>query len=275
MGAGFSCEAPVFKRRSDVSRETRARQSLFDTEAWEADVARYRNTDLSRTFAPFDQRFDDMPTPDELREILARMNKFTPEDELDCGACGYETCHDHAVAIWQGLAEAEMCLPYSVEELRKAVDELQESNRSLASTKEALVKSEKLASMGQLAAGIAHEVNNPLNIANTAVHILKKRLGKLSFENPDAIETPLSDLIGNIRRAADIVGNLRSFSHPDTSNFGRLDLREIVQSAVTLTQARGSGIDLEISIPEKLAVWGNRNHSCIFSSIFCRTRPTA
>ena len=55
-----------------------------------------------------------------------------------------------------------MCLPYSVEELRKTVDELQESHRSLETTKEALVKSEKLASMGQLAAGIAHEVNNPL-----------------------------------------------------------------------------------------------------------------
>ena len=153
-------------------------------------------------------------------------------------------------------------------ELERALEQIKE-------TEAQMVHQAKMASLGQMSAGLLHEVNNPLNIANTAVHILKKRLGKLSFENPDAIETPLSDLIGNIRRAADIVGNLRSFSHPDTSNFGRLDLREIVQSAVTLTQARGSGIDLEISIPEKLAVWGNRNHSCIFSSIFCRTRPTA
>ncbi len=42
MGAGFSCEEPVFKRRSDVSAETRARQAGFDQAAWEAAVARVR-----------------------------------------------------------------------------------------------------------------------------------------------------------------------------------------------------------------------------------------
>ena len=131
MGAGFSCEEPVFKRRSDVSRETRSRRDCFDQATWDAAIAEYRDIDLSRTFAPFDQRFDDMPTAEELREILARMNKSSAEDELDCGACGYESCRDHAVAIWQGLAEVEMCLPYAVEELRKTVDELQESHRSL------------------------------------------------------------------------------------------------------------------------------------------------
>ncbi len=141
MGAGFSCEEPVFKRRSEVSREVRGRRDAFDDAAWLAAVEEYRDLDLSRTFAVYDQRFDDMPTPGELRDILARMNKSTEEDELDCGACGYDSCRHHAVAIWQGLAEVEMCLPYAVEELRKTVDELQESHRSLESTKRALVKS--------------------------------------------------------------------------------------------------------------------------------------
>jgi len=48
-----------------------------------------------------------------------------------------------------------MCLPHSIEQLRSAVRELAHSNEELANTQEALVKSEKLASMGQLAAGIA------------------------------------------------------------------------------------------------------------------------
>ena len=240
MGAGFSCEAPVFKRRSDVSRETRARQSLFDTEAWQADVARYRTIDLSRTFAPFDQRFDDMPTAVELREILARMNKFTPEDELDCGACGYETCHDHAVAIWQGLAEAEMCLPYSVEELRKAVDELQESNRSLASTKEALVKSEKLASMGQLAAGIAHEVNNPLGILLLHANLLLE-----DCEDDTAVAEDVKLIVDQANRCKKIISGLLNFARQSRVVRQPTDLSALVRD-VLRTVPVDEGVDVEI-----------------------------
>jgi two-component system NtrC family sensor kinase len=240
MGAGFSCEAPVFKRRSDVSRETRARQSLFDTEAWEEDVARYRDTDLSRTFAPFDQRFDDMPTATELREILARMNKFTPGDELDCGACGYETCHDHAVAIWQGLAEAEMCLPYSVEELRNAVDELQESNRSLASAKEALVKSEKLASMGQLAAGIAHEVNNPLGILLLHANLLLE-----DCEDDTAVAEDVKLIVDQANRCKKIISGLLNFARQSRVVRQPTDLSALVRD-VLRTVPIDEGVDVEI-----------------------------
>ena len=44
------------------------------------------------------------------------MGKYAPEDELNCGACGYDTCREHAVAICKGLAESEMCLPYTIEQ---------------------------------------------------------------------------------------------------------------------------------------------------------------
>ncbi len=90
------------------------------------------------------------------------MGKFGPEDLLNCGACGYDTCLEHARAVYAGLAGSEMCLPHTIEQLRTAYDELEESHRSLEEAKEALERSGKLASMGQLAAGIAHEVNNPL-----------------------------------------------------------------------------------------------------------------
>lgn len=54
-----------------------------------------------------------------------------------------------------GLAESEMCLPYSIEQLHRSVSELHVSHQELASAQEALMQSEKLASMGQLAAGPA------------------------------------------------------------------------------------------------------------------------
>ena len=52
------------------------------------------------------------PTEEQITEILHQMNKTKPEDELNCGSCGYNTCRDKAVAIFQGKAEISMCLPY-------------------------------------------------------------------------------------------------------------------------------------------------------------------
>lgn len=53
------------------------------------------------------------PVPEEeLRRILSLTGKFSPQDELNCGACGYDTCREKAAAVYQGMAEAEMCIPF-------------------------------------------------------------------------------------------------------------------------------------------------------------------
>lgn len=52
------------------------------------------------------------PSEAEIREILQQIGKFTRADEKDCGACGYNTCREKAVAVYSGLAETEMCMPY-------------------------------------------------------------------------------------------------------------------------------------------------------------------
>jgi two-component system NtrC family sensor kinase len=249
MGAGFSCEEPVFKRRSDVSAETRARQAGFDRSAWEAAVAEFADLDLSRTFAPFDQRFDEVPTPEQLKEILARMNKDGPEDELDCGACGYDSCRHHAVAIWQGLAEAEMCLPYSVEELRKTVDELQESNRSLETTKEALVKSEKLASMGQLAAGIAHEVNNPLGILLLHANLLLE-----DCEDDADVSADVKLIVDQANRCKKIISGLLNFARQSRVVRQPTDLTDLVAEVLrTIPVAEGVSVEVVDHLDDPVA----------------------
>ena len=55
---------------------------------------------------------DLMPTEEQIREILAKTGKRTPEEELNCGACGYSTCREKAVAVFQKKAEINMCIPY-------------------------------------------------------------------------------------------------------------------------------------------------------------------
>lgn len=52
------------------------------------------------------------PPESELQEILKKMGKIKPEDHLNCGSCGYNTCREKAIAIYYGKAEISMCLPF-------------------------------------------------------------------------------------------------------------------------------------------------------------------
>ena len=51
-------------------------------------------------------------TKEQLTHVLHEMGKYTKEDELNCGACGYDTCRAKAIAVIQGKAEVSMCIPY-------------------------------------------------------------------------------------------------------------------------------------------------------------------
>ena len=62
------------------------------------------------------------PAEYEIKEILKRMGKTRPEDELNCGSCGYDTCREKAIAIFHGKAEISMCLPYLKEKAESFSD---------------------------------------------------------------------------------------------------------------------------------------------------------
>lgn len=66
---------------------------------------------LKKTFTAIERRLVP-PAEYEIKEILKRMGKTRPEDELNCGSCGYNTCREKAIAIFHGKAEISMCLPY-------------------------------------------------------------------------------------------------------------------------------------------------------------------
>lgn len=171
MGPGVTSDLPLFNRRRHVRKFVCHRIANLDEKQWNENMERLADLDLSRTYHADDQR---LPTParEQLTAILHRMGKFVPADELNCGACGYDTCLEHAVAIHKRLAESEMCLPNTIDQLRTALKELETSHQKLTAAQEALLQSEKLAGMGQLAAGIAHEVNNPLGVVLMYAHLL-------------------------------------------------------------------------------------------------------
>lgn len=57
---------------------------------------------------------DSMPSEHDVRGILKSTAKYSSTDELNCGACGYPTCRDKAIAVYQGKAELSMCMPYAL-----------------------------------------------------------------------------------------------------------------------------------------------------------------
>ncbi len=75
------------------------------------DVTQPEKNDVYKQFSPIELR-SAKPTDFQINEILRQMGKYKPSDELNCGSCGYDTCREKAIAIFQGKAEVSMCLPY-------------------------------------------------------------------------------------------------------------------------------------------------------------------
>lgn len=73
---------------------------------------------LTRSFS---NKFVRLPTPQvhDIKKILQACGKFAQKDELNCRACGYRTCRDYAVAVYQGLADIGMCLPNNLRQLEE------------------------------------------------------------------------------------------------------------------------------------------------------------
>lgn len=65
-----------------------------------------------------------MPGSSAINEILHKMGKSTPEHELNCGTCGYNTCREKALAVFQGKADLTMCLPFLKEKAENFSDNI-------------------------------------------------------------------------------------------------------------------------------------------------------
>ena len=81
-------------------------------------------TDALYKEMPFIGLHRQMPGSKAIEEILHKMGKTTPEQELNCGSCGYNTCREKAVAIYQGKADLSMCLPYLKEKAESFSDNI-------------------------------------------------------------------------------------------------------------------------------------------------------
>jgi len=126
--------------------------------------------------------------------------------------------------------------------------ELGETLRELQAAESQLVHSEKMASLGRLVAGVAHEINNPVSFIANSVTPLKRRLAKAASADPAAAAgilkeaEELVDIMANgASRAAAIVKDLRSFSRLDEATRKAVDLHEGLDVSLRLLESRWRG----------------------------------
>lgn len=170
-------------------------------------------------------------------------------------------------------------------ELRKAYAELKQAHEELKATQQQLLQSEKMASLGRLVAGVAHELNNPISFLFANMHVLKDYHQKFQryldcihmdggtaareqlrreLRIDDIMEDTASLVEGSLEgaeRVSDIVQNLRRFSTPQVQPRKEFDLIPVIQRALNwVRKSTVSEIRVIEELPEKLTLFTHEGH---------------
>lgn len=140
---------------------------------------------------------------------------------------------------------------HDITEMKSLLEDLERTNRELREAQSQLVQSEKMASLGQLVAGIAHEINTPVgavaSMHNTLIRAISKLRDSLESEQPGlvddnpqvktalkAIEEANRVIKSGTERVTSIVRRLRSFARLDEAELKKVDIHEGIEDTLTL-----------------------------------------
>jgi signal transduction histidine kinase len=143
--------------------------------------------------------------------------------------------------------------------LNDRTNELQSAMRHLKSTQAELVQSAKLASIGTLSAGIAHEINNSLNYVSGAIRPLEKivQQGLPEISQRKAAQL-LNCMREGLRLTFDIMNSLRNVSGVNRAKFDEVKLADIVHSVMTISKSRlNPKVKINVHIPDKIELQCN------------------
>ena len=147
------------------------------------------------------------------------------------------------------IGKLSMALNRMSKKLKDYVGSLEKTNMELRQAQEEVIRSEKLASVGRLAAGVAHEIGNPIGAILGYAHILKSR------EDNSEEETDFLDRIeAESSRINTIIGNLLDFSRSSKVEVKETDINKIINDTVSLLspQKRLKGIEMDLQLENNL-----------------------
>jgi two-component system, NtrC family, sensor kinase len=225
-GPVMETQRGLFSRKQAVADYVNNNLRACTDDSLERALERFQAVNLRRSF--HDRSLHPpIPSAEDIASILLGIRKSRKEEELNCGACGYDTCREKAVAVFQGLAEPQMCLPYLVDQLQENLAQLETFQRELAATQDQLIQSEKLASMGQLAAGVAHEINNPLGTITIYAHMLMR-----AMRRDDPRWSDLEMIADEASRCRTVVAGLLEFARQGKLEIEPTNLNELLLDVI-------------------------------------------
>jgi signal transduction histidine kinase len=150
----------------------------------------------------------------------------------------FESRQSLAESLNAKLAEANRFLEQRTSELARSRSQLQESLQRLEKTQEQLVHAGKMAAVGALAAGVAHEINNPLSYVVANLSFIDRAINRGALEQPSADAAELGEVIKEAIEGADrvriIVRDLKAAVRSDEEKRGPLDVRQVLDSSLKL-----------------------------------------
>jgi C4-dicarboxylate-specific signal transduction histidine kinase len=157
------------------------------------------------------------------------------------------------------LENSRKAMIHIMGDLRETTQEMERREHELRDKQEQLVQAGKLATLGELTTGVAHELNNPLNniglfVGNAIDHL---RLG--TFDRERAMDD-LEKAMEQVRKATEIITHLRTFGRPATVVLERVDVDEVIERSLLLVQEqlRLRGIEVSLDLCRgKLVVAAN------------------
>jgi signal transduction histidine kinase len=143
-------------------------------------------------------------------------------------------------------------------DLANSNEKLKETLSSLKATQAQLIQSEKLNALGRLAAGLLHEINNPLNYSLTALQLIQ---GDSSIQGNELLQEVVGDIDEGMQRIRTIISDLRAFAYPsEADKRSYFDIGEALESAIRFTSHELRGISVESDLPTGTIVVGSKNH---------------
>lgn len=166
----------------------------------------------------------------------------------------------HEFSLRHQLSESQRSLQQNNLQLDTRNRELADTIKKLTEAESQLIQSEKMASLGQMSAGIIHEINNPLNFVTTSLFTLKKKARHVAPEQQEEYTEILQDVEEGVERVKNIVSDLRAFTHPSTDHLDTVDVGEVATSALRfLSSEKKEQAAIELKLPDHLSVRANKN----------------